>query len=196
MEVSDEQCMAALVAGDETALSCLYRRHQFLLRTIISRVLNNDSDTDDLLQEIFVEIWHQAPHYNAEKGKPLGWIVTLTRRRSIDRLRRKQAYNRLEERLRIETDPSSQAPGHLVADQVAVATDNTRILKKILQTLPVAQRDVLRLNFFHGMSQREIAAKTGVPLGTIKTRIDLALGKVRKAILALGGMEEWSLRQA
>jgi RNA polymerase sigma-70 factor (ECF subfamily) len=196
IESSDEEYMAAVVEGDETAISRLYDRHKLLLRTIIARVLNSDSDADDLLQEIFVEIWNQAAQYNPARGKALGWIVTLTRRRAIDRSRRKQAYKRVEDRLRNESNTSAQTPGHLVADHGAVSTDRTNILKAILQTLPVAQRDVLHFSFYLGMSQREIALKTGIPLGTIKTRIDLALQKVRKAVLSLGGVQEWTINQA
>ena len=194
-EVSDEQYMAAVIARDEAALASLYHRHKYLLRTIISRILSSDSESDDLLQEVFIEIWNQAPRFDPSKGKALGWIVTLARRRSIDKLRRKQASLRGEERLRLETDATSQAPSHIAADQEAVANDHMNILQRILKSLPDAQRDVLHLNFYHGLSHREIAAKTGIPLGTIKTRLDLALCKVRKSVLALGGMQAWSLNQ-
>jgi len=185
-----------VTARDQAALAALYQRHKCLLRTIVSRILNSDSESDDLLQEIFIEIWNQAPNYDPSKGKALGWIVTLARRRSIDKLRKKQASFRCEERLRVETDATSQAASHIAADLEAVANDHKNILQRILKSLPDAQRDVLHLNFYHGLSHREIAARTGIPLGTIKTRLDLALCKVRKSVLALGGMQAWTLNQS
>jgi len=195
-EASDEQYMAAVTAGDEAALEALYHRHKYLLRTIISRILSSDSESEDLLQEIFIEIWNRAAHYDPSKGKALGWIVTLARRRSLDKLRRKQASLRTAERLRVEVDATSHGPSHIAAaDQEVVAKDHINILQRILKSLPDAQRDVVNLNFYHGLSHREIAAKTGIPLGTIKTRLDLALGKVRKSVLALGGMQAWSPNQ-
>src|SRR5437867_4335832 len=79
---TDEQLMTAIKAKDQAALALLYQRHTPLLRTIVSRVINNDTDTDDLLQEIFCEVWRQASHYCEQRGKALGWLVTLARRRA------------------------------------------------------------------------------------------------------------------
>src|SRR6187397_1260255 len=97
-EPTDEQLMGRIKAQEDSALAHLYRRHFALLRTVISRVLNNDHDVDDLVQEVFLEVWRQAEHYSEEKGKALGWLVTLARRRAIDRVRKKQAYYRAQER--------------------------------------------------------------------------------------------------
>jgi RNA polymerase sigma-70 factor, ECF subfamily len=190
-ELTDEQLMGAVKEADEAALAALYRRHTPLLRTIICRVVNNDTDTDDLVQEVFCEVWRQAAHYSEEKGKALGWLVTLARRRAIDKLRKKQAYQRAEERLLAETerDPAQQV-GHGVEEDAAAA-DRAEILQRVIGNLPEAQRDALKYAFYRGMSQREIAAHTGIPLGTIKTRLELAVRKVRTAILAIGGVGEW-----
>jgi RNA polymerase sigma-70 factor, ECF subfamily len=189
-EPSDEQLMARVKDADEGALAALYRRHTPLLRTIVCRVINNDTDTDDLIQEVFCEVWRQAAHYSEEKGKALGWLVTLARRRAIDKLRKKQAYQRAEERLLAETE---RDPGHYVhgVEEDAAASDRAEILHRVINHLPDAQRDALTLAFYRGMSQREIAAYTGIPLGTIKTRLELAVRKVRSAILAIGGVGEW-----
>jgi RNA polymerase sigma-70 factor (ECF subfamily) len=190
-EAADEQLMAAIQRQDQTALATLFRRHAVLLRSIINRVIHNDSDTDDLLQEILCEVWEQASHYSQEKGKALGWLVTLARRRAIDRLRRQQAYHRAEERLRAEKK-AAPVVAQQGADQEAIASDRSEILRNVIEALPEAQREALILAFYHGMSQREIAAHTGVPLGTIKTRLELAVRKIRVAILALGGVAEWA----
>ena len=187
-EPSDEQLMARIQARDDQAVAILYRRHTPLLRTVIGHILNNDCDVDDQLQEVFLELWRQAANYDEAKGKALGWIVTLARRRAIDKLRKKQTYFRAQERLREQPEP---APHH-GADQEAAATDTANIFTRVIATLPPAQREALDFAFYRGLSHREIAAQTGIPLGTIKTRLELALRKVRSAVVALGGMSEWA----
>lgn len=190
-EATDEQLMERVKQGDEDALAILHRRHTALLRTIISRVINNDHDVDDVLQEAFCEIWRRADHYEEEKGKALGWIVTMVRRRAIDRLRKKQAYHRAEERLRSEVEGQGEPEVEVGADEAAMADDTAEIFQKAIAALPEAQQDAIRLAFYRGMSQREIAAHTGIPLGTIKTRLELAIRKLRASILAMGGEREW-----
>jgi RNA polymerase sigma-70 factor (ECF subfamily) len=191
-EPTDEALMARIQARDDKAITILYRRHTPLLRSVIGRILNNDSDVDDLLQVVFLEVWAQAARYDETKGKALGWIVTLARRRAIDRVRTMQTYSRAQERLRDEPEP---AP-HLGADEEIAATDTAKIFRRVIATLPVPQREAVELAFYRGFSQREIAAHTGIPLGTIKTRLELALRKVRSAIVALGGRGEWAYAAA
>jgi RNA polymerase sigma-70 factor (ECF subfamily) len=195
-EATDEQLMARIQVQDDAALATLYRRHTPLLRTVIARVVHNEHDVDDLLQEVFLELWNRAAHYDETKGKALGWIVTLARRRAIDRIRRRQAYARAEERLRLETEHEPQQTRHQGVEEDVNAADRAEIFRKLLATLPAAQREALQLAYFRGLSQREIAAQTGIPLGTIKTRLELAVRKIRTAILSLGGEKEWSLTQA
>jgi len=186
---SDEDLLARIKAQDEQALSALYERHTPLLRTIIARVINNDHDVDDLVQEVFLEIWRQAAHFDETRGKALGWIVTLARRRAIDKLRKRQAYFRAAERMRVELG-STPTTSDCVEDDV-MASDAREILQRVVSRLPNAQRDAVQLAYYRGLSQREIAARTGIPLGTVKTRLELAVGKLRSAILALGGKNAW-----
>lgn len=180
--VGDEILMARIQERDSTALAELYDRYSGILKSLIMGVIHNDAEADDLLQEIFMEIWNQAAHYSAQKGKPLGWIVTLTRRRSIDRLRKKQAYARAEERLQNETEQQPEAWVHNSTEDDIEMSDTRRLILGVLKNLPVAQREAIDLAFYHGMSQREIAAKTGIPLGTIKTRLELGLKKISEAL--------------
>ena len=185
---TDEELMTRIQAGDDHAIAILYRRHTALLRTVVGRILHNESDVDDQLQDVFLELWRQAAHYDVEKGKALGWIVTLARRRAIDRLRKKQTYFRAQERFRAEPE----AAPHEGADEQASASEAAEIFHRVIGTLPVAQREALHHAYVRGLSQREIAAQTGIPLGTIKTRLLLALRKVRAAITARGGADEWT----
>ena len=188
-EPTDEQFMANIQQGDETALAALQRRHQALLRTIVGRMINNDSDVDDLVQEILLSIWQHASSYDVQKGKALGWIVTLARRRTIYRIRRKSAYARAQERYREET-ASDFMGGHLGADEEAAQSDTAGAVGRLLANLPEAQRQAVHLAFFRGLSQRQIAAETGIPLGTIKTRLELAMRKLRSAALAFGELRD------
>ncbi len=91
---TDLELMQAIQAEDPDALSQLYDRYNGILKALILRVIHNEAEAEDLLQEIFMEIWNQAKNFSAQKGKPLGWMVTLARRRAIDGLRKKQAYAR------------------------------------------------------------------------------------------------------
>ncbi len=180
--IGDETLMAQIQERQPEALAALYDRYSGILKSLIMGVIHNDAEADDLLQEIYMEIWNQAAHYSAQKGKPLGWIVTLTRRRSIDRLRKKQAYARAEERLQNETEQQPEAWVHNSTEDDIEMSDTRRLLMGILKNLPPAQREAIDLAFYHGMSQREIAAKTGIPLGTIKTRLELGLKKISEAL--------------
>ena len=186
-EISNEYLMERVKARDESALAELHRRHTPMLRSVIARVTHNEGDIDDLVQEIFVELWNRADSYSEEKGKALGWLVTLARRRAIDKLRKKQAYQRAQEHLLQE--PMSWA--HQNAGEDMSAGELTGIFKRLFAQLPDAQREALQLSYYKGMSQREIAAHTGIPLGTIKTRLELAMRKIRAAILAIGDVSEW-----
>ena len=189
-EATDEELMRMLKEGEQAALTVLYNRHRALLRTIVARVINNDHDVDDVVQDAFCEIWRLADHYEEPKGKALGWIVTLCRRRAIDRLRKKQAYQRAGDRLRQEMD-GKEEPMECGADEAAMADDTSELLQRALAALPPAQREAVQLAYYRGMSQREIAAETGTPLGTIKTRLELGLRKLKSSVLAMGGEDEW-----
>jgi len=190
-ESTDEQLMALIQAGDEAALATLYQRHTAILRTVIARVVHIDADVDDLLQEVFLEIWKRAQTYDISKGKVLGWMITVARRRAIDRVRRRQAYARAEERLRLQTEAEETDHYHVAED--ASASERAAMLREALAALREAQREAVQLAFYQGLSQRQIAAKTGVPLGTIKTRLELAIRKLRVGLSSIGGAEEWSL---
>lgn len=188
-ETTDEQLMERLQEGDETALAELHRRHRALLRTIISRMINNDHDVDDLVQECLLEVWKHAASYRVEKGQALGWIVTLARRRSIDRIRRKAAYGRAQDRFREECKTAVEAT-HSGADEEAAQSDRADTMARLINQLPAAQQQAVQLSFYQGLSQRQIAAQTGIPLGTIKTRLELAMRKLRSSVVAFGELRE------
>src|SRR2546421_2097059 len=175
---ADVDLMLGIQAEDENALSQLYDRYNGIVKALILRIIHNETEADDLLQEVFMEIWNQAKNFSAAKGKPLGWIVTLTRRRAIDAQRKKQAYARAEERLQAEPEQQPLAWVQNTTEKEIEAGDTRVLMAKVINSLPEAQQQVIELAFFQGMSQREIASHTNIPLGTVKTRLELGLKKI------------------
>src|ERR1700749_4151304 len=125
---SDEELMAAVQGGNPKALEELHKRHSATLRAVIVRVLHNEHSSEDLLQEVFLEVWRLADRYSRDKGKALGWMITLAPRRAIDRLRREQAYFRVEERFQKETEQQPEAWTHTRVEADIESADLRRIL--------------------------------------------------------------------
>src|SRR2546428_8306731 len=182
---SDVDLMLGIQSGDADALSQLYDRYNGIVKALILRIIHNETEADDLLQEVFMEIWNQAKNFSSQKGKPLGWMVTLTRRRAIDALRKKQAYARAEERLQAESEQQPLAWVQNATENAIEAGDTRVLMAKVINSLPVAQQQVIELAFFQGMSQREIASHTNIPLGTVKTRLELGLKKIYDSLKEL-----------
>lgn len=182
--VPDEALMKAVSRRRYDALAELYDRHGRRLRATIDGVVHEEAEADDVLQEIFIQIWEEAARYSPKAGKPLGWMVTIARRRAIDRLRRRQAYSRARERYqkRVTHETSSSTRE---ADEVFMLNDLRHFLKECMRILPRLQREALELAFFKGLSHREIAAATHAPLGTVKTRLELGLQKLTHALRPL-----------
>ena len=183
-ERNDEQMMQAIIAREQNALDQLYARYRPLISKIVMEILPNEADAEEAIQDVFMEIWTRAANFDASKGKPLGWIICMARRRAIDHYRKIRRRAEASEKLRLDSDEhqGSLANGQLmptpVTDDIPAATDLTRFLKNIIRSLPAEQGQVIHLSYFKEMSQREIASRTGIPLGTIKTRLDLALRKL------------------
>ncbi|MEP6823007.1 MAG: sigma-70 family RNA polymerase sigma factor, partial [Chthoniobacterales bacterium] len=154
---SDLELMHAIQEEKPEALEQLYDRYNGIIKALILRVIHNEAEADDLLQEIFMEIWNQAKNFSAQKGKPLGWMVTLARRRAIDGLRKKQAYMRAGERLQNETEQQPDAWIHNATEEEINSGDTRVLVRRVINTLPEAQQQAIDLAFFRGMSQREIA---------------------------------------
>src|SRR5437879_4958619 len=180
----DEALMKAVSRGRQAALAELYDRHGKRLRATIDGVVHEEAEADDVLQEIFLQVWDEAGRYSPKAGKPLGWMVTIARRRAIDRLRRRQAYCRARDRYEKRVIQDSQTPRR-DASRTLVLNDLHHFLKKTIRALPQFQREAVELAFFKGLSHREIAAATHAPLGTVKTRLELGLHKLTHALRPL-----------
>ncbi|PYI85743.1 MAG: RNA polymerase subunit sigma-24 [Verrucomicrobia bacterium] len=184
LATTDEALMKDISHRRHDALAELYGRHGKRLRATIDGVVHEEAEGDDVLQEILLQIWKEADHYSPKAGRPLGWMVTIARRRAIDRLRRRQAYSRARERY---GQALRQRPRNPRREAYApfILNDLRGFLKKSMRTLPPLQREALELAFFKGLSHSEIAAATNAPLGTVKTRLELGLRKLTHALRPL-----------
>lgn len=185
---TDEQLMERIQHHDERALAMLHQRHRPHFRSVIGRRISNAHDLDDIEQQCLLQIWRLAGSYSAAKGQALSWLTTLARRRTIDHIRRKSAYMRVQDEFRDATTPLAEPVRG--ADEEAAQSDTAGVVTQMIEELPHAQQQAVELAYFRGMSQRQIAAHTGVPLGTIKTRLDLALRKLRTSVRAVGELHE------
>ena len=181
----DETLMHEITQQRQQALKELYSRYSRSLRALIGSVVHEESEADDVLQESFLQIWREAHHYSPKAGKPLGWVITIARRRAIDRVRRRDSYRRAKQRFEDETKPQVQTLRTGGTDAEVTQTDLRKFLGRQLRTLPPVQREAVELAYFSGLSQREIAATTKTPLGTVKTRLQLGLRKLTQCIRPL-----------
>ncbi len=176
--------MKAVVNREEDALESIYKRYESLLRTVILGVIRDESEVDDVLHDVLLQVWEQGHRYNPNEKGLRGLLVTLARRRAFDRLRRRAAYRRATESLKTDTDNPLTFETASMTSEVEVH-DLSKLLNKVIQDLPDAQKEVIDLAFFKGMSQREIAAKRQISLGTVKTRLHLAQRKLYNFLMPI-----------
>src|SRR5947209_8487517 len=139
IEPTDEELMQDITDRNPKALAALYRRHGERLRSVISNVVHEPADADDVLQEILLQIWKEAANYSAKAGRPLGWIVTLARRRAIDRLRRCQAYSRAKDRFTEQLDVRFPSTSPRRSSDEYARSDMRTFLERHIQALPAFQ---------------------------------------------------------
>src|SRR5438105_5771064 len=144
--VPDEVLMKDISLRRHEALNELYGRHSKRLRATIDGVVHEESEADDVLQEIFLQVWEEAHRYSSKAGKPLGWMVTIARRRAIDRLRRRQAYSRARERYEQRVMQGSQTPRRDAA-RLLVLHDLRNFVEKNIRALPRFQRQAGGFSF-------------------------------------------------
>jgi RNA polymerase sigma-70 factor, ECF subfamily len=181
---SDDQLMKAVVNRESEALECIYMRYESLLRTVILGVIRDESEVDDILHDVLLQVWEQGDRYNPNEKGLRGLLVTLARRRALDRLRRRAAYRRATESLKKDIDNPLTNEITTTSHQLE-NSDLSDLLSRVIQLLPEAQKEVINLAFFKGMSQREIASQRRISLGTVKTRLHLAQRKLHNFLLPL-----------
>jgi RNA polymerase sigma-70 factor (ECF subfamily) len=160
---------------DRDAFGQLYDRFSTLVFTIAMRMLKARSDAEDLLQEVFVQVWRQAQSYKAERGSPEAWIVNIARSRAIDKIR---SIRRMEKSFVLTDDPARAESSDNVESSVA-ESEARMAMSSALANLPETQRRVLELAYFDGLTQTEIANRLAEPLGTVKTRMRSGIQRLR-----------------
>lgn len=173
-QVADVELLHAVARGDEAALARLYDAYRVILFGLLVRILNSREEAEDVLQDVFIQVWRRAKDFDEKRGRPFTWLVTLTRSRAIDRLRQLGARQRLATSAeQNQTEAASDA----LSDTIKVA--QKEIVQQALAQLPEEQRHTLVLAYFEGLTQSEIALKLGAPLGTVKTRMRAGMIKLR-----------------
>ena len=172
-----------IARGDREAFTSFYDRHASLVFTFAIRLLRASSDAEDLLQDVFLHVWYRAATYAPERGSPEAWLLAITRSRALDRLR---SRHRREKRVVLLEEPEQLE--EIAGEAPAAAQMGEReVVESALAQLPDVQRTALELAYFEGLTQSEIAARVGAPLGTVKTRIHDGLLHLRKQFNAQAG---------
>jgi RNA polymerase sigma-70 factor (ECF subfamily) len=165
-------------AQNRDAFSQFYDRYSPIVYSLALRMLRVQFDAEDLLQEVFLQVWRQATAYSAERGSPEAWLINIARSRAIDRLR---AIRRRERSFVLTDDPAAaESPDNV---ETSAGESETKLaMNSALANLPETQRRVLELAYFDGLSQTEIAARLAEPLGTVKTRMRSGIQRLRSML--------------
>jgi RNA polymerase sigma-70 factor (ECF subfamily) len=169
--------IASVAAGDQVAFASLYDALAPSIYAVVRRVLRDPSQTDEVTQEVFVEIWRQATRFDATRGSVRTWALTIAHRRAVDRVRSEQSHR---DRQTVAGAAAVVAPS--TPEDDAIDTDDRRRARDAMATLPPAQREALELAFYDGLTHVQIADRLDVALGTVKTRIRDGLIRLRTAM--------------
>jgi RNA polymerase sigma-70 factor, ECF subfamily len=165
--------VTAIRSGDQSAMASLYDRYSSIVYSVALRVLQDTGAAEDVLQEIFMQLWRSPGAFDASRGNMAAWLAVIARNRAIDALRRRRPQDDIETVVvSVEPDLASEA-------------ERSRAMEKVrgaLEAMPSPQRSALEMAYFEGLTHAEIAAKTGEPLGTVKTRIRTGLIALRKVL--------------
>ncbi len=177
--IGDSMLIGRMMAGDEAALSNLYDRYSAMLFGMLMRILRDKQAAEEVLQDIFLQLWRNAGQFDAGRGSLAAWLLVIGRNRAISRLRGRSGREVLEEEegAFANTFVSSQN-----VEEEAWRTELRASLTAALSRLPEEQRQAVELAYFEGMTQSEIAARTRAPLGTVKTRVRTAMQSLKQIL--------------
>lgn len=180
----DVELLKAVAAKNEAALGQLYDRYRLILFGVLMRILNNREEAEDVLQEVFLQIWRRAADFDENRGRPFTWLVTLARSRGIDRLRALGSRERVAAMAGAGANDASEEVSDAATD--AIRSEQRGVVNSALSQLPEEQKRPLMLAYFDGLTQSEIALQLGAPLGTVKTRMRSGMMKLRELLTARG----------
>jgi RNA polymerase sigma-70 factor (ECF subfamily) len=173
---ADIELLERIVARDQAAVGLLYDRHSRLLFGLILRILHDRGEAEEILQEVFMQVWMRAETYNVTLGSPAGWLVRIARNRAIDRLRSNAVRLRAIDAAPAPTD----TPG--TPEDSAALSEQQRAVARALASLPNEQRVLIEQAYFLGLTQSELAERFKLPLGTVKTRIRTGMISLREQL--------------
>ena len=175
--VPDSALVERIMAGDEGALEALYDRYAGMLFAMLVRILRDTGAAEEVLQDLFLQLWRGASRFDASRGSLAAWLLVIGRNRALSRLRGKERREILadSEEFSIEAVPSS---GNL--ENEAARAQLMQRLRGAMAALPPEQREAVELAYFEGMTQTEIAARTKCPLGTVKSRVRAAMQTLKQ----------------
>jgi RNA polymerase sigma-70 factor (ECF subfamily) len=165
--------------GDQSALAALYDLTSRLIFGLILRILDDRSTAEEVLLDVYTQVWRKADSYDEQRGTPLAWLMTIARSRALDRLR--AGWQDQQRKEPLESASHAAAPT-ASPEETTVFAERQRLVRAALDTLAPEQREVIELAYYSGLSHSEIAARTGQPLGTVKTRTRLGLLKLRELL--------------
>jgi RNA polymerase sigma-70 factor (ECF subfamily) len=181
------ELIARAAAGDEVALAQLYDRTSSLVHGLALKILGEPQAAEEITVDVYLQVWRQAERYDASRGAALGWLLTIARTRSIDRLRRHrsqtgQTWCREPGALEgaVHTGTTAGSAGGL--EDVVGAAERRQAVQRALMHLAPEERRTIELAYYQGLSHSEIAARLGTPLGTVKTRIRLGMMRLRQEL--------------
>jgi RNA polymerase sigma-70 factor (ECF subfamily) len=180
-EASREMLVRRMAAGDQSAMGEFYDQTSPLVFGLAVRILGDPNTAEEVVLDVYAQVWRQAPGFDSSRGSPSAWLLTLARSRAIDQ-RRARRRDQATEPLESAGEVTASTPG---PEALSVDSERRRFVQKALGTLSAELREVIHLAYFGGLSHSEIAGQLGQPLGTVKTRIRSAMMQLRDSLAPL-----------
>lgn len=179
-------CLTRLSAGSEDALAEIYDHTSSLVYSIALGMLSDRADAEEVTLDVYSQIWRGASSFRAERGTVIGWLIMVTRSRAIDRLRARRHRSSEAEVDALQDKPAATP----TPEESTIAGEQQRRVRAALAVLPDSQRQLIELAWYGGYSHSELAGKMGLPLGTVKTRLRMALARLRQLLDPAGGQAQ------
>ena len=178
-EISDAELMVSVAVGNSAAMELMYERYSRPVFSFALRMLADRDHAEDLMQEVFLRAWRRANRFSDSRGTLISWLLSITHNMAIDEIRKKQRRPQKADAKEPELLMGSLRDTDEPVEEQVLMSANGEVIRSALAEIPENQRVVLELGYFRGMTQREISERLDVPLGTIKTRMRLALKKLQ-----------------